>query len=116
MDEQKGNVAFSYNTQLGFTDGTLAGTTFLTGSPRALSVLGAYNGKLYFEQYVDVATSSGPLMVSDGTKEGSKIALDRNVGSQFFYFNGTFHGNISVAIKFELLYSQTWRYLIFFVT
>lgn len=83
MDEEQGTVAFAYNTQLGFTDGTLSGTTFWVTTPRISGVLGAYNGKLYFTAY-----TSGTLMVTDGTLDGTKIALDENLISSFIPFNG----------------------------
>ncbi len=87
MNDQTGKIAFVYNTQLGFTDGTLGGTTFMAGNPRVYNVLGMYNRNIYFREYVSISTA-GVLMASDGTAEGTRTVLEQAVVSKFIYFNG----------------------------
>ena len=87
LNEDDGTMVFVYNTQLGFTDGSVTGTSLMLGTPRVYEVHGVFNGKVYFNE-LTADYSLGSTTASDGTTQGTTVVLEVPIASKFIHFEG----------------------------
>lgn len=79
-----GRIAFEYNSQVGTSDGTIAGTSLLTGKPRIANIIGTFENRVYCSDFF-----TEHLLSTDGTPGGTKN-LTNAVVRRILTFNGKF--------------------------
>lgn len=88
-------IAFIYNSQIGTSDGTIAGTSLLVGYPRVSNVVGAFEGRVYCNEYY-----TEDLLSTDGTVFGTRNVTSRAITRTIFTFNGdAFFGTVRAGYE-----------------
>ena len=106
LNSYDGTVVFVYADQLGFTNGTVAGTNLWAIHPQVNMVKGVINNRLYFLGVLTNTSLWTELLATDGTQEGTKKISERVPVGVFEEFDGTLMNSTHSTLR-VFLFQQT---------